>query len=161
MYPKQHIILGAAFAFILFLTLNSITPLGALIIFFASFLIDADHYLLYIIETKDFSMRCSIARAYNFCQQIGMKYESLPKEKVKNVYVPVCWFHGIEFIILLIILSFLSKLFLFVLIGVLFHFFVDYSFSAYRIFNCPDKNVHFHHFCPTYQFIKSRHLKPL
>ena len=56
MIPKHHIIIGALATIIIYLTLP-ITNLQAIIIFLSSFLIDIDHYLIYVLTKKDLSQK--------------------------------------------------------------------------------------------------------
>jgi len=122
MLPKTHIVLGAIFSILLFFLLD-ISLMNSLLIFFASFLIDVDHYLWYVFNKRDFSLK----RAFNWHV----------KTKDKSKYIPFMHiFHTIEFIILLSILSFFFEIFLFFLIGILFHsildlisMFYDHSFN--------------------------------
>ncbi|MEK6830589.1 MAG: hypothetical protein AABX77_01010, partial [Nanoarchaeota archaeon] len=59
MLPKYHIIIGLIASIAIYLIFN-LTIFQASIIFLSSFLIDADHYLLYIFRKKDFSLINSI-----------------------------------------------------------------------------------------------------
>ncbi len=126
MLPKTHIITGFLFSCILFFLFPEITLLGALVIFLSSFLIDVDHYFVYILRKKD----VNLFRAYKWHILLGRNL----KEKLKQIpFYHV--FHSVEFIILLGILSFFSRWFFYILIGVLFHSFLDfYGFIAHKEF---------------------------
>jgi len=160
MYPQHHILFGAIFASLLAAFSEAVTFQAAIIIFLASFLIDVDHYFLYLFETRDFSHK-SFSRSYHFCVNMGKKFEKLKKSEVERIYLPQCWFHGIEFTLILFIASLFSNFFLFVLVGVLFHFSVDYAFTLYRIMKNPGQNIHFHPFVPTYEFIKTKNFRKI
>lgn len=122
MHPQYHFLLGLIFIFLLKLLVPFFTLYDILIIFLASFLIDADHYLYYIFKKKG----PSINDAYAWFIENEVKLRNLPRNersKYKNVLMV---FHTIECWIILALLSYLDKLFLFILIGFLFHMFIDY-----------------------------------
>jgi len=120
MRPKWHILFGFVISYILVYFFNF--PLAAgITIFLSSFLIDVDHYLLYLYKTKNFNLK----KSYFWCVSEGERFERLPKnEKVKYKLI-IMIFHGIEFITVLFLLSFLSPWFLWILIGVLIHLSAD------------------------------------
>jgi len=121
MRPPIHFLLGLIFVIILKL-LTSLTIIEVSIILLASFLIDIDHWFIYILKKKDLSVN----NAYAWFVEKEEKYMKLPLNKRKQFKKPLMIFHGIEFIILLLILSLASKIFIFIIIGVLFHLFCDY-----------------------------------
>lgn len=121
MHPKQHIILGLIFAAVLFLLFLQIGWTGFLIIFLSSFLLDVDHYLFYVWYKKDYSLRNS----YRWFVKLDRRFKNLSKEKKKKIKYPPLIFHGFEALVILIILSFFSKIFLYILIGFVFHEFLD------------------------------------
>jgi len=123
MFPKYHIIAGAIFSFILYLVFPvAFNPVNALIVFLSSFLIDVDHYLYYVYKKKDWSLKKSVKWFV-----IRRKEYKLLSFKQKGKFLsPILIFHGIESIILLFLFSFYSKIFLFVLIGFLFHLVLDF-----------------------------------
>ena len=121
MIPKYHIIFGAILSLIIYL-LFPITLFQTTIIFLSSFLIDFDHYLYYFLKTKDASLK----NAKNYFLKLKKNFLSLSPKKRKDYKRPILVFHGIEFWIFLIFLSYLNKIFLFVLIGVMFHMFFDF-----------------------------------
>jgi len=126
MKPKYHIICGALFSICLFLIFNylqiPITTFQLLIIFFSSVLIDVDHYAYYVFIKKNFNL----IKAYNWFVRKRKKWIRISIEERKKYKNPILIFHGIEFWILLLILSFYYKPFWFILIGVFFHLFLDY-----------------------------------
>lgn len=154
MYPKYHIVLAAIFAVLLYFLFTFIGFFEAIIIFLAGSVIDIDHYFTYIIEKKDLNFIKSV----KWCKRTSHLYTNLKKEKAKKVRVPICWFHGLEFLIILIVLSFFSNIFLFILIGVVFHLFLDYSYSFYKFVKYPNRAKIRHPFISTHYFIKTRNL---
>lgn len=108
MLPKYHILLGAIFSFTLYLI--GISLFYSVIIFLASVFIDIDHYIWYVQRKKDWGLR----KAY-----IWHKEQPQIHKPVMHI------FHTIEFIFIIIVLSFYSKLLLFISVGLLFHSFLD------------------------------------
>lgn len=126
MYTKPHIILGAVFALMLYFVFNF--SIGdSLIVFLSSVLIDIDHYLFYAIGKRDFSLKNS----YNWFVSLKKRFKELPKNVRKKYSFGFVPLHSIEFLIVLFILAFLSRLFFLVFIGFAFHIFFD---MLYEIF---------------------------
>ena len=131
MLPKWHIILGFIFTVICFWLFPEIGFVGFLIIFLSSFLIDTDHYLFHVFTKKDLSLK----NAHQWFIEDHNKFQKLNR-KERKVYLkkllprPMI-FHGIEAILILIILSFISPLFSYILIGFLFHEFLDLIYIIY------------------------------
>lgn len=121
MLPKTHTILGFVVSLVLFI-IFPITWWQAGIIFLSSVLIDIDHYLLYVKKNKDWSLK----RAYIFFIKKSNKWKKLSKLQKEKYKHEIIFFHGIEFIIILVLLIFLSNLFLFILIGILIHLALDF-----------------------------------
>jgi hypothetical protein len=121
MLPLTQIALGAIFSIILFFLFPQIGLIEATIIFFSSFLIDVDHYIYYFLRKKD---PCPV-RAIKWFFSNRKLMLSLSKEKRKEFYTGLYFLHGIEILIVLVLLAFVSKYFLYVLIGFLFHQILD------------------------------------
>ncbi|MEK6878752.1 MAG: metal-dependent hydrolase [Nanoarchaeota archaeon] len=122
MYPKQHFFIGLAFSLLLFLVLPSIGLLGIITITLSSVLIDADHYLYYIYKKKDPSLKNS----YYWFRENIKKVLALPEKQRLKFYHGLYIFHGLEILLMLLILSiFVSKHFLFILTGFNLHLFLD------------------------------------
>jgi hypothetical protein len=120
MMVKIHVLLGAISA--LFLIFLHIAPVYALIFFLASVLIDTDHYLYYAFKNKDLSLR----NAYAWFLKSKAKWRKLSlAEKKKSTTINLA-FHSIELLIIVFLLSFYDKIFLFILAGMVFHLLVDY-----------------------------------
>lgn len=121
MLPKHHIIFGLIFSTILWLLFPSISLTSLAIIFISSVLIDVDHYLYYLFNEKDFSL----SKAYFWFKEKREKWKNLAiKERQRYKRIQLI-FHGIEFMVLLVILSFFNTFFFWILIGFLFHMFID------------------------------------
>lgn len=124
MLPKIHIIFGLAFSILLFLLFPSIGWIGFLIIFLSSFLIDIDHYLYYVYKTRKWGIKDSF-RWYFKNKKI---FNSMNKKQKDKVYTGLCFLHGIEAIILLLIVWFLfypNNFIFFIILGFVFHQLLD------------------------------------
>lgn len=122
MYPSQHLVLGIIFSAIVLFLFPQIGFLGFLLIVLSTFFIDVDHYIYYAYRKRDFNLR----NAYNHYIKNIKKLMSMPKKERKNYKKPIFIFHGIEFWILLLIISFFYKIIFFIFIGVMFHMLLDY-----------------------------------
>jgi len=122
MFPKYHLIVGLLVSLILFLVFPGINLLAAVIIFLSSVLIDFDHYLYYAIKKRDLSLN----RAYKWFVRNRIKlFQLAPKER-ENFKDLILIFHGIECWILLILFSFVSKIFIWIMIGIVIHMILDF-----------------------------------
>lgn len=121
MLPKSHIISGFVFSILIYF-IFSITVLQAFLIFFASVFIDFDHYLWFVIKKKDFSLK----KAYKWFKEKKKKYLSLNLKERQEYKKTFLIFHGIEALLIVFLLAYLNKLFLYVLIGMVFHLVLDY-----------------------------------
>ncbi len=146
MFPTQHAILGAIFAFLLHLLYPPFSVLGLTLLFLASFLIDVDHYLLYVIERRDISLR----KAYFWCRDLGLTYESLTPKQLKTARIPICFFHTFESTIILFILSFFSEFLFFIFLGFIFHLLVDYTYALIIAINSSKEVTYYHPFLLSY-----------
>ncbi len=117
---KQHLLIGFVVSYILIHFFNFPLFTG-LIIFLSSILIDGDHYLWYGFKTKDWNPFHAI-RWYNKSIQKWHSLTSKEREKFKRG-VFIC--HGVLFWAILLSLSFLHKIFLWILIGVGIHMIAD------------------------------------
>ena len=105
MLPKTHVLLGALFSGLLLLILK-INIISTAIIFFSSFLIDVDHYILYVINKKDWSLSSS----YNL-------YKNVQRNHKPMMHI----LHTIEFLIILFIAGFYIPSLMLMFLGFIFH----------------------------------------
>jgi len=110
MHVKDHIIASIIFSAFLFPIFKWYT----IIIFLSAVLIDGDHYLWYIIVKK----RWSLKKAY-YHRRDGNFHDLLDIA------------HTIEFWILILILAIFSKFFFLVLVGITFHFILDFVYVRF------------------------------
>jgi len=147
MLPKHHVIYGIIIALLLGFLVPTIGVIGVLIIILSSVFIDVDHYIYYIFRKKDISLK----KAFHWCHAIGIKYKAMSPKKRKKTFIPIFFLHGIESIIVLFLLTRISELFLFVLIGFIIHLFLDFINFTYH-------NIRFNRFSIIYEFIRSKNL---
>jgi hypothetical protein len=122
MYPKYHVFFGLILAVILYFVFPDIKIIGATLIFFSSFLIDFDHYIAYVYNKKDFSIKKSLEWNYS----LSNKFKSLNRENRNNYYSFICFLHGFEILFIILLLTiFASPTFLFILTGFTFHLTLD------------------------------------
>jgi len=127
MFPSKHLFLGILFASVLFFIFPEIGLIGFSLIVLSTFFIDVDHYFLYVYEKKDVSLR----NAYHFFVKEFKKFNLLSKKEKRNCKYGILIFHGIEFWLILILLSLFFNLFSYILIGVMFHIFLDWIALIY------------------------------
>lgn len=118
MLPKWHIILNLIIGLIL---LFFFPPIGVLIFFLSSVLIDVDHYFYYIFEKKNISLKS----AYTWFLLKKKKLLSLSKNERNKHKKFILIFHGIEPLIVLLILSKYSIFFSYIFLGFLIHLIED------------------------------------
>lgn len=126
MLPKYHIIIGAIASLLLYYFIP-LTFTQTIIIFLSSFLIDIDHYIIYGIMKKDWSLKN--AKKYFF--NMREKWINTPLEERKKYKKHIFIFHGIEFWILLLVISKYIPLIIFILYGFAIHIFLDYIDCIY------------------------------
>ena len=121
MYPKQHLFFGIIFSLILLLLFPQIGLIGFFLILFSTVLIDVDHYLYYVYKKKNWNLK----NAYNWYIKEGEKWRSLPRKQRNRFYMCFCFLHGIEILLVLLLLSIISKYFFYIFIGITFHLILD------------------------------------
>lgn len=118
MHPSKHIIINLIISLILLLFIN---PLYTAIFFLSSFLIDIDHYIYYIFEKKRFSLKS----AYNWYIIRKKQFHDLSlKERKKHRYF-IFFFHSLELLALLFILSIYIPVLFFIALGFSVHLIED------------------------------------
>jgi len=122
MIPRYHFLIGAIVSIFLWLFIELITPLVALIIFLSSILIDFDHYLYFVIRDKDLSLN----KANNWFLEKRKLQENETLVKQKRYRAAILIFHNLESLIILFLLTYINKIFLWILIGFIIHMLTDY-----------------------------------
>ena len=118
MLPKTHFLATLTLT-IITLLFNLTTPLQAAAILFGGLLIDTDHYLLYVAEKKDWSLR----RAYKLFYAMYLRHE-----KRKSLYL----FHTVEFFLVVLALGFVHPIFFYIFAGMIFHLMLDITQAVQR-----------------------------
>ena len=108
MFPKQHIIFSTIFCIILYPFIGN----NIIIVWSASIFIDIDHYFWCIISKK----------LWNFAEA----YKRYKREEFDNEKYKLHIFHLNELLILIGLLGFYNKIFLYIFIGILFHYILDW-----------------------------------
>jgi hypothetical protein len=122
MQPKTHILLGLIFSTLLYIFFEKVTLIPALIIFFSSWLlIDLDHAIRYTLKTKNLNP----IKFWEWSIYTSNKWKSLKKEKKKKYKSSLFIFHNIETLLILYIISFYYPIITFIIIGFIFHLFLD------------------------------------
>jgi len=128
MLPKYHIFLGFIFILFLYFFFPQISLLGLVIIFISSILIDIDHYLYYIFKKKDLNPY----NAYVWHIKEWKRINKLPRKQRKTLYTGFYLFHGIELLIILLLLGiYINYFFIFIFIGFSFHLITDIIHEIY------------------------------
>ncbi|MEK6850627.1 MAG: hypothetical protein AABX85_03560 [Nanoarchaeota archaeon] len=120
MLPKTHIILGAIFSIIIWIIFPEINLIYLSLIFLSSFLIDVDHYLAYVFETKNLSLK----KAFDYHIMLD-KLEIAERAKGIKRKGPFHVFHTFEFLLAVYLVSLIWTPILYILIGMLFHSALD------------------------------------
>ncbi|MBU1946857.1 MAG: hypothetical protein KKC54_07880 [Nanoarchaeota archaeon] len=120
MFPSTHLIVSLILAAILF----PFVGINSMIIIVGGVLIDLDHVIYYWIKFKDLNFK----NAYNYCKNIAQTEEFKKKKKVFMV------FHSVEFIAMIIILSFYYPFLWMLVVGIIVHLIMDiiYELSTFK-----------------------------
>ena len=127
MLPKWHILYGYIFSLVL-IYFFKFSLLAGLIVFLSSVFIDLDHVLIYFLKTKNLNPQ----KFYSWSITKKNIWSSLCKEEKKNLKRPHFILHGIEFILLLSILSYFYTFFFWILLGVILHLVQDLFILFYE-----------------------------
>ena len=121
MLPRWHIILGAIFTIILWIAVPGISFFYLILDFFASFLIDVDHYVASIINSgRIISLKDSFE--YHRIKEIQQQKEiSRGIRKKSDFHL----FHTLEFHLLVGLLGIFWIGFFYIFIGMVFHSLID------------------------------------
>lgn len=148
MFPRYHILVGFLVSLSLYILGFSLS--GSLIVFLSSFLIDLDHYLYYVVKTKSYNPFSSL----KWFKKIDDNSKKIPKNERKNFYSGVYFLHGIEALVILIVLSLFYKPFFFIFLGFVVHQILD-LIEILVLGESPDKLLSFFYF-----LYRKRYKKP-
>jgi hypothetical protein len=128
MRPFSHVILGFLFIIALHFIFPDITFLNLAIVFLSNGLVDADHYLYYVLNCRNFSLRKAYKKHDKGLRNIVLISMSERKKTYSGFYL----FHGIEWVIVFFFLGkYLLPIFSFISWGLLFHWVVDLFHEIY------------------------------
>jgi hypothetical protein len=128
MQPKIHFLLSIPFLIFLYFTFK-IPFYWLLIVFLSNIFIDIDHFFYYSLKNKKtFSIK-SFKESYSWYKSKSKFFNNLKKEELKKYYFGFYIFHGIEFLLLVFILSFFNKFFFFIFLGIGFHYTFDLIYA--------------------------------
>ncbi len=128
MIPKYHILFGFLFVAFLYFFFPIIPLYGLAIIFLSSILIDVDHVFYYFFRKG----KLNPVESYNWYMKRKIHFNLIPKEQRKKIYSGFYLFHGVEWLIILFLLSnFINPFFLFIFLGFSFHFLLDLIHEIY------------------------------
>jgi len=150
MLPQEHFVYGFFFAALLLLIFsNTVGLIGFMIIVLSTVLIDFDHHMYHLYTKQE----VSLANAYKFFRNSRKKFLALSKAKRAEYYSAWCMFHGVEALIIALLLTFfVSEYFGFVFIGMAFHLILDYN-EQWRLSPRIDR------ISSAYDFLKFRKLQ--
>ncbi|MEM4181822.1 MAG: hypothetical protein QXX68_01555 [Candidatus Pacearchaeota archaeon] len=122
MRPSNHFFLGFIFSLIFYFIFN-ISLLEFTALFLSTwFFIDLDIVFLFVLKKKSISPM----KFFKWARDRRDFVLSLNKEQRKKYIYPFRLFHSVEVLILIFLFSFFNKIFLYVLIGFIFHLILDW-----------------------------------
>lgn len=127
MLPRWHLLFGFIFSYTLVYFFN-FSLFAGLVIFLSSIFIDLDHVLLYYLENKNLNPK----NFFNWSDKKNLLWKSLEQEEKKKFKSPQYLLHGVEFILLLSVLSIKYVLFFWILLGILLHLLLDFFDLFYK-----------------------------
>lgn len=133
MLPSKHIFYGFLFSLFAYLIFPQIGVFNAFVIFLSSFLIDFDHYLVYVFYKRKFSVRKAYRHFVNLDKTLFHN---------KSYKGPLVIFHTVEVLALLLWLSIYNSVFLFISIGMIFHWLLDiYTLKKLNALHAKDFSI--------------------
>ncbi|MBI2629884.1 hypothetical protein HYW76_02180 [Candidatus Pacearchaeota archaeon] len=151
MLPKYHFFAGIIISAILLLFFPSLRGIEILIIFLSSILLDIDHYFIFAKRSK----KLGIKDNYNWGMQRRAEWDKLNANEKRKVKITHFYLHGIEFLVLLIVLSFFSVWVKYILFGAIIHLCFDYIEIIHK------KDPLFIKFSQIYVGISNKHKKSM
>lgn len=123
MLPRDHVKAGFFVSLLLILIIGKSYIIEISIFFFASFLIDTDHYFYYVYKKGNLNLK----ESYKWFIKQQKKFFSLSKKMQDQVYSAFCFFHGLEPVFLFFLFGALfQRIFIFVSLGMILHLLLDF-----------------------------------
>jgi hypothetical protein len=149
MLPQSHFLIGTIVSLFLYYVFPEIGFLNLVIFLLASVLIDVDHYLYYVYRKKNWGP----INATKWFLEKGRILKNAEQKTRNEFYTGFYFLHGVEVLILLVILGYLtSSFFYFICLGFLLHLILDYVYQS----KTRDR---FDKFSIIYDYFKYRKLK--
>ncbi len=124
MLPRYHIIFGAIFSILIWITAPQLNYVYVILLFLSTFLIDFDHYMCSVLKTK----KLGLFHSFKYHEKIK-KQELAEKTRGLKQRGDFHLFHTVEFHILVGLLGLLWIGFFYIFLGMAFHSLLDiYSF---------------------------------
>lgn len=127
MFPRWHILLGFIFAAVLWAFFPATAWYYILIIFLSSFLIDFDHYMVFVWKKGGWSLRGAL-NYYETQRRIQIEEQRRGIFRKSDFHL----FHTLEFHAAVLALGFVYPVFMYVLAGMVFHSLTDLIHLAYE-----------------------------
>lgn len=127
MLPRWHILLSFLLTFLFFVIFPNTNMIFLALLFLSSFLIDFDHYLVFVLKKKKFSL----LKAFDYHEEAGkieIKEYSSGIRRKGDFHL----FHTLEFNIIIFALGFLWEGFFYVFGGIIFHSISDIIYLIYQ-----------------------------
>lgn len=122
MLPRWHILFGAILTGIIYLLVPNLSWIYLVILFFSTFLIDFDHYVVAVSRTK----KIGLFNSFEYFKQKEKEHrDNLKKGIVKKEKGDFMIFHTIEAHLVVLIIGLFFTPFLYVFFGMLFHSLLD------------------------------------
>lgn len=123
MMPLEHLIASL----IVSLLAYPIFEMFSFLIILTGVFVDVDHYLLYVYKFRSLDLK----KAFDF--HISLKEVKKGEKQITYIYV----FHSFEFMLLLLLLSFYSIIFVMLFLGVILHVIMDWIYD----YKHPNKKI--------------------
>lgn len=132
MLPRWHILFGLILSLLIWAAAPYTNPIYLILFFLSSFLIDFDHYMCAVINTKNLSLK----EAFLYHKKIDAEDLERRKRGIREKG-DFHLFHTLEFHIIIGILSLYWTGFFYIFLGMMFHSLTDiysmiYSEQMYR-----------------------------
>lgn len=121
MLPREHAVYGLIFVLLIWLLFPFVGLLNLFLVFFGSFFIDFDHYIVFVKKNGSLSLK----KSYEYYDKLRKIWIAQEKRGIKKK-APLMIFHTIEFHVVVALLGFFVwNGFLFILLGMIFHSVLD------------------------------------
>lgn len=118
---KIHLIYGTIISLVIYFFSNT-SIYFVLFFWIGSWLIpDLDHLFHFVLKNKSINIKNFL----DYSHKNRSKWKKLPNDEKKKYKYSLLFFHSIEFVIILLLLSMIKKEFLYIGLGLIFHDILD------------------------------------